>query len=75
MWLIPPNADASSSSKPDMFIKVPMQPRNEVRKERKKAFIVAKFIRVRKEDHVIMFRNDLLKEEWKGLYVEDINAA
>ncbi len=34
-----------------------------------------RYVRVRSDEAINQFRNDLLKEEWKGVYVEEVNAA
>lgn len=34
-----------------------------------------RYVRVRNADAINTFRNDLLREQWRGVYVDDVNAA
>ena len=43
--------------------------------KKKKEETRSRYVRVRTTEAKDKFRSDLLKEEWRGVYVEDVNAA
>ena len=42
--------------------------------KKKKEETRSKYVRVRTAEAKDTFRSDLLKEEWRGVYIEDVNA-
>ena len=43
--------------------------------KKKKEETCSRYVRVRTAEAKDKFKSDLLKEEWRGVYVEDVNAA